>query len=220
MVRSIGHKTSALPSLPFLSFWFHSSPLLPLWHIFRCELFWAWELESAFSSLSLSYSHPPPPFFVFLALFLRFLSLSLSCAAGRAHRKTRVRERCLRFLVTHCYTHSLTHSHSPSAFVCICFDDAWESRVFVCVCLSMHCNVSACLCGLSRVKDGADGAHGEVNSLSLYKATQWLWLIPVLLIQCLPTPLTSLRSTSVHVNFVVDLVTQSIFLCSVCHCLP
>lgn len=67
--------------------------------------------------------------------------------------------------------------------------------MFVCVCLLMHRNVSVCLCGLSRVKDGADEAHREVNSLSLYKATQWL--IPTLLHTALPTRLTSLQSTPV-----------------------
>lgn len=45
-------------------------------------------------------------------------------------------------------------------------------RMFVCVFVCVFVNAFVCLWGLSRVKDGADGAHREVNSLSLYKAAQ------------------------------------------------
>ena len=70
--------------------------------------------------------------------------------------------------------HPLTHSLTLFVFVCICFYDAHVLSlecVCACVCVVMHCNV-VCLCGLSRVQDSADGAHREVNLLSLHKATQ------------------------------------------------
>lgn len=72
------HRTqiSSLALLLSLSFWFHSSPVLLLWHIFRCELFWAWELESAFSSLSSSPLFSSPPNFFFSVFF--FFSLMCS----------------------------------------------------------------------------------------------------------------------------------------------
>lgn len=46
------------------------------------------------------------------------------------------------------------------AFMRICLNNAHASR---CLCVLMHFDAFGCLCGLSRVKDCADGAPREVK---------------------------------------------------------